>query len=72
MISAIVEYYNFPAEEQLKKIKYIVNYLSENLGYDVDAIKKCFYIEMVSFECWWASVGDYNINNTLFAEKFMG
>jgi len=67
----LIEYYNCDDEKRWETIDYIINYLAKSLGVSADIIAKCFYIEMVSFECWWASVGDYTIDNVLFAEKIM-
>lgn len=67
----LIEYYNSSKENRADKINYIITYLEKSLNIPNEIIRKCFYIETVSFECWWASVGDYNINNVSFAEIMM-
>jgi len=67
----LIEYYNCDDEKRWETIEYIINYLAKHLNIPADIIATCFYIETVSFECWWASVGDYTIGNVLFAEKMM-
>jgi Streptomycin 6-kinase len=65
----LIEYYNTPVSERDEKINYIITYLEKSLNVPNEIIRQCFYIEMVSFECWWASIGDYTIDNVIFAEK---
>ena len=64
----LIEYYNSSADERAEKINYIIAYLEKSLNIPNEIIRQCFYIEAVSFECWWASVGDYTIDNVIFAE----
>jgi len=67
----LIEYYNFPADERIDKINYIIGYLEKSLDIPNEIIRKCFYIETASFECWFATVGDYTIDNVIFAEAIM-
>jgi len=66
------EHYNSTPEERFDKIDYIITYLEKSLNIPNDIIKKCHYIETATFECWCASVGNYNIDRVIFAEKMMG
>ena len=67
----LIEYYNMPPSERAEKIEYIITNLEKSLNIPNEIIRQCFYIETVSFECWWASVGDYTIDNVIFAEKLL-
>lgn len=67
----LIEYYNSTKEGRADKMNYIITYLEKSLNIPNEIIRQCFYIETVSFECWWASVGDYDINNVNFAEMMM-
>jgi len=65
------EHYNSTLEERFDKINYIITYLEKSLNVPNDIIRKCHYIETTAFECWCASVGDYNMDKVIFAEKLM-
>jgi len=67
----LIEYYNSSVDERTDKMNYIITYLEKSLSIPNEIIRQCFYIEMVSFECWWASIGDYTIDNVIFAERFI-
>lgn len=67
----LIEYYNTPVDERLKVVNYIIDYLGKSLEISSDMISKCFYMETTIFECWRASVGEYDINNVIFAENLM-
>jgi hypothetical protein len=67
----LIEYYNSAMEERIDKINHIIEYLRSNLNIPNEILRQCFYIETASFECWFASVGNYDINNVIFAEKIM-
>jgi thiamine kinase-like enzyme len=67
----LIEYYNTPASDRAARINHIFEYFENSLKVPGEILRRCFYIETASFECWCASVGDYDINNVLFAEGMM-
>jgi streptomycin 6-kinase len=67
----LIEYYNFPIGERFYKINHIIEYLESSLNIPNEILRQCFYIETAMFECWWASIGDYTIDNVIFAETIM-
>jgi streptomycin 6-kinase len=67
----LIEYYNMPVDERINNINHIFDFLEKDLNIPSEILRQCFYIETVSFECWWASIGDYTIGNVVFAETMM-
>jgi streptomycin 6-kinase len=67
----LIEYYNFPIDERFDKMNHIIEYLERSLNIPNEILRQCFYIETVMFECWWASIGDYTIDNVIFADTIM-
>jgi len=67
----LVECYNMSEDHRDEQMNYIIEYLAKSLKIPSKIIRQCFYIEITSFECWCASVGDYDINHVTFAEKIM-
>jgi streptomycin 6-kinase len=69
--SILIEYYNNSVDERVKNINHIFEYFERSLNIPNEILRQCFYIETASFESWCASVGNYNINNVIFAEMMM-
>jgi streptomycin 6-kinase len=67
----LIEYYNSPVDERIDAINHIIEYFERNLNIPNEILRQCFYIETASFESWCASVGNYNIDNVIFAEMMM-
>jgi streptomycin 6-kinase len=57
--------------DRTKIINHIIEYFENSLNIPVKIIKQCFYVEIVLFECWCASVGDYSMDNVIFAQNLM-
>jgi hypothetical protein len=69
--SVLIEYYNTPVDERINNINHIFDFFEKDLNIPNEILRQCFYIETASFECWWASIGDYTIGNVVFAETMM-
>jgi streptomycin 6-kinase len=67
----LIEYYNTPVDERINNINHIIEYFENSLNIPNEILRQCFYIETASFECWCASVGNYDIRNVSFAETMM-
>lgn len=70
----LVEYYNsmeLSVDDRFDKINRIIEYFEGSLSVPDEVIRQCFYVETVTFECWSASVGKYNVDNVMFAETIM-
>ena len=69
----LIEYYNMSKDKRFDKINYIITYLEKSLNVPGTIIKQCFYIETTKFECYLASLDDYNkdISTVIFAETIM-
>lgn len=67
----LVEYYNMEDDQREEKMNVIIDYLEKSLQVPNEIIRQCYYVEIASFECWCASVGDYTIENVIFAESLM-
>ena len=50
----------------------VIDYFEKSLNIPNEILRKCFYIELVTYECWSKSFwGDYDINNIILAEKVL-
>jgi streptomycin 6-kinase len=57
--------------DRIKTINHIIDYFENSLNIPKNIIKHCFYVEIVLFECWCASVGDYGMDNVVFAYNLL-
>jgi streptomycin 6-kinase len=67
----LIEYYNCSVDERIDSINHIIEYFESSLNIPNEILRQCFYIETAAFECWCASVGNYDINNVIFADTMM-
>lgn len=58
-------------EKQACRVNQIIEYFEYSLGVPSDILRKCFYVEIVTFECWCASVGEYRMDSVMFADAMM-
>ena len=50
----------------------VIDYFEKSLNIPNEILRKCFYIELVTYECWSKSFwGNYDINNITLAEKVL-
>jgi streptomycin 6-kinase len=57
--------------QRIEFVNTMINYLSRVLDIPESILRQCFYVEMITMECWDATVRRYDISNAEFADMIL-